>query len=71
MILLCKVFNFIVFGVVKIDDNGWVLRLVEKFKVLLLDLVFVGVYLFFKKIYNVIVNIKFLERGELEIIDVI
>lgn len=60
-----------VFGVVKVDNNGWVLGLVEKFKIFLLDLVFVGVYLFFNKIYNVVVNIKFLIRGELEIIDVI
>jgi len=70
-VALCHVKNPEAFGVAEIDNDGHVVRFVEKPKTPLSDLALVGVYMFRSNIFQAIDRIKPSLRGEFEITDAI
>jgi len=71
VIRVAKVKDPSMYGVVVFDESGQIKRLVEKPKPPVSDWALIGVYVFNRKIFEVIKKIKPSWRGELEITDAI
>ncbi|HEU0164330.1 MAG TPA: glucose-1-phosphate thymidylyltransferase, partial [Thermomicrobiales bacterium] len=70
-ILLKKVLDVSALGVALLDEDGRVMRLVEKPKTPISDMAVVGVYFFGPEVHQITPNLKPSARGELEITDAI
>jgi len=72
----CSIFSQTVkkpdnFGVVKLDENGKILDLVEKPQTYISNLAIIGLYIFNNKFQEYFENIKKSDRNEFEILDLI
>ncbi|MGD0644154.1 MAG: glucose-1-phosphate thymidylyltransferase [Candidatus Bathyarchaeia archaeon] len=71
LIILKEVENPSSFGIAQLDDNGNIIKLVEKPKTPMGNLAIIGTYLFSNKVHEAIERIKPSSRGELEITDAV
>lgn len=71
MVLLCKVDNPQRFGVAQFDDDGTLIKLIEKPKEPPSNYALVGIYFLTPAVFEIIENLKPSWRGELEITEAI
>ena len=70
-IILHKVVRPELFGVAKIEDNGKIIKIVEKPKKFISDLAITGLYFFDNKVVKFAKKLKPSKRGEIEIVDLL